>query len=124
MRDRFHWARLLSLVTGLVNEELLLSQRVPGGRESRPPSSCAGPPPLVGCGAIHLGRDRQTTRPPSSAGYRSRGQAGNPACLVSAVGGAEVRRLPPSCVSRPPQDIAGRRGSGGPVGTGEPGLGI
>ena len=41
-----------------------------------------------------------------------------------AIGGAEVRRLPPSCVSRPPQDIAGRRGSGGPVGTGEPGLGI
>src|SRR5262249_365914 len=24
MRDRFHWARLLSLVTGLVNQELLL----------------------------------------------------------------------------------------------------
>ena len=24
MRDRFHWARLLSFVTGLVNQELLL----------------------------------------------------------------------------------------------------
>ena len=24
MRDRFHWARLLALVTGLVNQELLL----------------------------------------------------------------------------------------------------
>jgi hypothetical protein len=25
MRDRFHWARLLAFVTGLVNQELLLS---------------------------------------------------------------------------------------------------
>ena len=24
MRDRFHWARLLAFVTGLVNQELLL----------------------------------------------------------------------------------------------------
>jgi hypothetical protein len=24
MRDRFHWARLLAYVTGLVNQELLL----------------------------------------------------------------------------------------------------
>jgi len=24
MRDRFHWARVLSFVTGLVNQELLL----------------------------------------------------------------------------------------------------
>jgi hypothetical protein len=25
MRDRFHWARLLAFVTGLINQELLLS---------------------------------------------------------------------------------------------------
>ena len=31
MRDRFHWARLLSFLTGLVNQELLLrNEYIPG----------------------------------------------------------------------------------------------
>src|SRR5258708_8337923 len=76
MSDRFHWARLLAFVSGLVNQELLLRNEYLAA-ENRilraPPAESA---PAVGCGAVHLGRDRQTTRPSSSAGYRTRGQAG------------------------------------------------
>jgi hypothetical protein len=87
------------------------------GRESHPPGAPTRPAPPVGCGAIHPVRDRQTTRPQSSEGCRARGQAGYPSRLVSATGGAEVRRLPPSCLTRPPADLAGSGGAGAPIGT-------
>ena len=32
MRDQFHWARILSFVTGLVNQDLLLRNEYLAGR--------------------------------------------------------------------------------------------
>src|SRR5262252_437911 len=123
MRDRFHWARLLALVSGLVNQELLL-RNDSGSREPHPQGPAAEPAPAVGCGAVHLGRDRQTTRTQSPEGDRARGQAGYPSRLVSPTGRAEVRRLPESCLSRPASSLAGGGDAGGPLGARKPWLGI
>ena len=59
MHDRFHSALVLAFLTGLVNQELLLRNEIPDGREPHPQSPPPAPAPAVGCGAIHLGRDRE-----------------------------------------------------------------
>jgi hypothetical protein len=73
--------------------------RLPGGRESDSRSQPAEAVPLVGCRAIHPGRNRETTRTGSSEAYRACRQAGHDSGLVSAVRGAEVRPGPASCPS-------------------------
>src|SRR5215510_4560153 len=102
---------------GSRQSRIVAAKRIPGGRESHPPSAPTRPAPVVGCGAIHFSRGGQATRSQSSAGCRARCQAGYPSRLVSATGGAEVRWLPLSCLSRPPTDLDGNGGVGGPVGT-------
>src|SRR5215831_3282157 len=124
MRDRFHWARLLSFVTGLVNQELLLRNEYLTAENRILRAHLPAPAPAVGGGAIHSGRGGQATRSQSSAGCRARCQTGYPSRLVSTTGGAEVRWLPLSCLSRSPTGLARSGGVGNPVGTGEPGLGI
>jgi len=123
MRDRFHWARLLSFVTGLVNQELLLRNEYLAAENrilrahlpARLRSSDAERSTLAEI-AKRLGRQA----------LQDIARVAKPETLLAllATGGAEVRRLQPSCVSRPAQNIAGRGGAGGPVGAGEPGLGI
>src|SRR5215831_11253173 len=127
MMDSYH-ARSISLGTHSVicdrssQSRIVAAKRVSCGRESHSQSTPASPTPLVRCRAIHSGRDRQTTGPQSSEGYRPRGQAGYPSGLVSTTGSAEVQRVPWSCLSRPPTDLAGSGGAGSPVGAREPRL--
>src|SRR5215471_1153916 len=108
---------------GSRQSRIVAAKRIPRRRKSHPPSAPTRPAPVVGCGAIDSCRDRETTRSQSSAGDRTRCQTGYPSRLVSATGGAEVRWLPLSCLSRPPTGLARSGGVGNPVGTGEPGWG-
>ena len=124
MRDRFHWARLLSIVTGLVNQELLLRNEYPAAENrilrahlpARLRLSDAERSTLAEI-AKRLGRKAlkeiaRVAKPDTLlAWYRQ---------LVC----AQVRRLPPSRLSRPAEDIAGSGGAGGPVCAREPRLGI
>jgi hypothetical protein len=55
MRDRFHWARLLAFVTGLVNQELLLRNEYLTAENRIPPSPPVIQTPVVGSGANHAG---------------------------------------------------------------------
>src|SRR5215471_3550368 len=99
MSDRFHWARLLAFVTGLVNQELLLHEYL--AAENRILRAHL-PAATVGWGAVHLGRDRETTGTQSPEGYRARCQVGHHPRLVSTHGGPQVRWVAASCLSRPP----------------------
>src|SRR6516225_2408114 len=71
---------------------VIAAQRIPGSREPRPQSPPTEPAPTVGCGAVHLGRDRETSGTQSPGGYRARCQAGHHPRLVSTLGGPEGSR--------------------------------
>ena len=55
MRDRFHWARLLAFVTGLVNQELLLRNEYLAAENRILKAHLAVAAPVVGCRAVHSG---------------------------------------------------------------------
>src|SRR5215831_4020629 len=104
MSDRFHWARLLAFVTGLVNQELLLCNEYLAA-ENRVLRA-------------HLPSRLRGTQSP--AGYRAHCQAGHHPRLVSTLGGPEVRWILGSCLSRPPSGPSGGGGSRGLLGARKP----
>src|SRR6516164_1610077 len=118
MMDSCH-ARSVSLGTpsGLCDRPrqsgVVAAQRIPGSREPHSQSPPTEPAPTVGWGAVHLGRDRETTGTQSPEGYRASCQAGHHPRLVSTLGGPEVRWVRASCLSRPPSGASGGGGAGG-----------
>jgi hypothetical protein len=124
MRDQFHWARILSFVTGLVNQELLLRNEYLAAENrilrahlpARLRLSDAERSTLAEI-AKRLGRKALREIAP-------RVQAGYPSRLVPATGGTQVRRLWPPRPSWPTQDIARNIEAGSANGAREPGLGI
>jgi putative transposase len=123
MRDGFHWARLLSFVTGLVNQELLLRNEylAAENRILRAHLACRlrlSDPERSTLAEIakRLGR--------SPEGHRVHRQAGHHSRLVSPAGCPEVRWIPASRLSRPPSGLTRNRSAGDPFCAGKPGLGI
>ena len=122
MRDRFHWARLLAFVTGLVNQELLLRNEYLAAENrilrAHLPSRLRwsdAERSTLGEIAKRLGRKAR----------KDSARVANPDTLLTWYGrlvAQKVRRVPPPCRSRPPTDFAGTGGAGGPVCTREPWL--
>ena len=124
MRDRFHWARLLSFVTGLVNQDVLLRNEylTAENRILR-----AHLPARLRLSDAERSTLAEVAKRLGRKALQDVARVAKPDTLtrlVSTTGGAEVRWLPLSCLSRPPTDLARSGGVGNPVGTGEPWLGI
>src|SRR5262245_8931316 len=114
MSDRFHWARLLAFVSGLVNQELLLRNEYLAA-ENR----------IL---RAHLPRQLRLSDAERSTLAEIAKRLGRKALkdiarcakpdtlrLVSATGRAEVRRLPASCLSRPASSLTGGGGAHRPL---------
>ena len=103
MRDRFHWARLLAFVTGLVNQELLLRNEYLAAenrilRAHLPSRLRLSDPERSTLAEIAKRLGRKALKD-----IALRCQAGHHSRLVSAAGRAEVRRVPASCLSGRPR---------------------
>ena len=125
MSDRFHWARLLAFVTGLVNQELLLRNEYLGGRESHPQSPPAHPAFVSRIrSAPHWPKSRKrlgrkalkdiagVAKPDTILAWYRR-------LVAQKFDGSRQRQL-----SGPPAGLTGSGSAGGPFCTREPGLGI
>ena len=114
MSDRFHWARLLAFVTGLVNQELLLRNEylaaenrilrahLPARLRLSDAERCTLAEIAKRLGRKALKDIASVARPDTILG------------LVSEAGGTEVRWLQAPRLSWPPSDRCGNRGTGGP----------
>src|SRR5215471_4842584 len=95
MMDSSHERQSVRSFTGVCNGAgepgTAFAERVPGGGEPSPPGTPASPAAPVGSGAMHAGRDRQTTRAQSSGEGSLRRQTKHPPRLVRAAHRPQVR---------------------------------
>jgi hypothetical protein len=124
MRERFHWARLLAFVPGLVNQELLLRNEYMSAENRILRAHLPARLRLSDAERSTLAEIAKRLGRKALKEIARVAKARYPPRLVSATGCAQVRRLPPARLSRPSQDIAGSGGAGGPVCAREPRLGI
>ena len=124
MRDRFHWARLLAFVTGLVNQELLLRNEylIAENRILRshlPNRLRLSDPERATLAEIgkRLGRKALNDIARVAKPYTILGWYRRPHCT-------KVRRVAAARLSRPSPGLYGNRGACGPVCARKPQLGL